>query len=341
MNREERGPWYLLTGLVLGIALGLGYAWWVQPVEYVNTTPASLRQEFKDQYRALIAAAYLGNTDLVRARARLELLQDADIFRALSGQAQRTLANAGEGSEAQALGLLAIALGQAPPGPAVAITQERAAATQPGPAGAALTAPAVETGEAGASTAAAQALGEPSRSEPTAGEPATGFPASKTAQDTASPETAVLESTAPLPSRTPAPARPTATLPATAAPEPGASLRPSLTPGGPFLLLSREKVCDQKLSAPLIQIEALDRFNQPMPGVLVTLSWQGGEERFYTGLKPEKGPGYAAFSPAPGVLYTLRLGEAGQPEDNLAALVCVSSGGERTWGAWLLKFVQP
>jgi hypothetical protein len=59
MNSEERGPWYLLTGMVIGIVLGLVYAWVVQPVRYVNTSPGSLRVEFKDRYRALIASAYL------------------------------------------------------------------------------------------------------------------------------------------------------------------------------------------------------------------------------------------------------------------------------------------
>jgi len=112
---EERGPWYLLTGLALGVALGLLYAWVIQPVEYTNTAPASLRADFKDQYRALIAAAYLANGDLVRARARLQLLQDDDLYRALAEQAQRTLAGGGDLQEARALGLLAVALGQAPP----------------------------------------------------------------------------------------------------------------------------------------------------------------------------------------------------------------------------------
>ena len=82
MNGENRGPWYLLTGLVLGIALGLIYAWVFQPVTvYRYGLRPPLRGDFKDQYRALIAAAYLGNGDLLRARARLELLKDEDMFR--------------------------------------------------------------------------------------------------------------------------------------------------------------------------------------------------------------------------------------------------------------------
>ena len=83
---ENRGPWYLLTGLVIGAVLGLLYAWVIRPVQYTNTAPSSLRAEDKDQYRAVIAAAYLANGDLLRARARLELLQDPDLYRVLAEQ---------------------------------------------------------------------------------------------------------------------------------------------------------------------------------------------------------------------------------------------------------------
>ncbi|MCK5314403.1 MAG: hypothetical protein KAJ53_04745 [Anaerolineales bacterium] len=109
---KNRGPWYLLTGLVIGVVIGLLYAWTVQPVQYTNTTPASLRPNFKDQYRSLIALAYLTNSDMVRAKARLELLKDEDAYRALAEQAQRTLAEGGFLQEARALGLLAASLGQ-------------------------------------------------------------------------------------------------------------------------------------------------------------------------------------------------------------------------------------
>ena len=99
---------------MLGIVLGVLVAWVVQPVTYTNTKPAALRADFKDQYRALIASAYLADGDLVRARDRLMLLEDADPYRALAEQAQRTLAEGTFPQEARALGLLAIALGQPP-----------------------------------------------------------------------------------------------------------------------------------------------------------------------------------------------------------------------------------
>lgn len=124
MNEDERGNWYLLTGVVLGIMLGILFAWVISPVEYVDTAPESLTNEFKDQYRVLIASAYVANGDLVRAKARLELLDEADIYLVVAEQAQQMLAEGGSVEEAQALGRLALALGQEIPQPEITATAE-------------------------------------------------------------------------------------------------------------------------------------------------------------------------------------------------------------------------
>ncbi|MGB6422193.1 MAG: hypothetical protein WBF05_10200 [Anaerolineales bacterium] len=124
MNEDERGNWYLLTGVVLGIILGILFAWVISPVEYVDTAPESLKDEFKDQYRVLIASAYVANGDLVRAKARLELLDEADIYLVVAEQAQQMLAEGGSVEEAQALGRLALSLGQEIPQPKITATAE-------------------------------------------------------------------------------------------------------------------------------------------------------------------------------------------------------------------------
>ena len=105
-------------------------------------------------------------------------------------------------------------------------------------------------------------------------------------------------------------------------------------------MVSREKLCDTKLETPLIQIEAINGFGDPLPGILVIVTWNGSEERFYTGLIPEKDPGYADYNPAPGAVYSIRLGEGGEPATGLSATECTDTLGNRYWGAWLLKFVQ-
>jgi len=124
MNEDERGNWYLLTGVILGIILGILFAWVISPVKYVDTAPESLKDEFKDQYRVLIASAYVANGDLVRAKARLELLDEADIYLVVAEQAQQMLAEGGSVEEAQALGRLALALGQEIPQPEITATAE-------------------------------------------------------------------------------------------------------------------------------------------------------------------------------------------------------------------------
>jgi uncharacterized membrane protein YccC len=124
MNEDKRGNWYLLTGVVLGIILGILFAWVISPVKYVDTAPESLKDEFKDQYRVLIASAYVANGDLVRAKARLELLDEADIYLVVAEQAQQMLAEGGSVEEAQALGRLALALGQEIPQPEITATAE-------------------------------------------------------------------------------------------------------------------------------------------------------------------------------------------------------------------------
>ncbi len=86
--KDERGPWYLLTGLILGLGFGLLYSWVISPVRYVDTEPSSLRSDFREQYRALIAVAFLSNGDLPRAKARLALLADLDIAKTIAIQAQ-------------------------------------------------------------------------------------------------------------------------------------------------------------------------------------------------------------------------------------------------------------
>ncbi len=105
----KRGPWYLLTGLALGVILGLLYAWLINPVVYERSTPAALDETGKDLYRGIIAQVYAATGDLERASLRLRELGDHDSARVLGAQAQRLLAE-GHVTEARALAMLAAAL---------------------------------------------------------------------------------------------------------------------------------------------------------------------------------------------------------------------------------------
>jgi len=111
---EKRGSLYLLTGLIIGLALGLAYAWFIRPVQLVNTAPAALSPAEKDRYRVMIARAYLASGDLGRASERLNLLQDGDPVAALADTAQRLLTEAGRAEDARALTEFEAALARLP-----------------------------------------------------------------------------------------------------------------------------------------------------------------------------------------------------------------------------------
>ncbi len=89
----KRFPWEVIPVLIVGIGLGVLYAWTIAPVHYIDTTPNTLRADFKDQYRMLIAASYASTHDLVRAKSHIALLGDTDPVQILSAQAQRMLAS--------------------------------------------------------------------------------------------------------------------------------------------------------------------------------------------------------------------------------------------------------
>ena len=110
---SKRSPLYLLTGVILGLILGLVYTWVINPVVYENSHPASLGDVDKDVYRSTIAQVYAVTGHLDRAALRLALLEDPDPVRVLNLQAQRSLA-AGRDVEARALALLSSALQNSP-----------------------------------------------------------------------------------------------------------------------------------------------------------------------------------------------------------------------------------
>jgi hypothetical protein len=301
--RDERGYWYLLTGFVIGIVLGLVYAWLIAPQQYKDTSPASLQPEFKDQYRAMIAAAFVANGNLARAEARLKLLGDQDVVRTLSEQAQLTLAEGSDPRTAQALGLLAVALGQGEsatvpsPVPTELPTDDLISPSPPSPT---FTLP-IPTETVEPTAPSTQASPNPNQTD-------------QTPQITRT----VLSTVTPLATRT-----------------------PTITPGSPFVLQENTFVCDREISGPLIQVMAENSRGRQIAGEQIVASWEGGEDHFFTGLKPELGRGYADFLMTPGVIYEVSMSGGGQTVSDLTPAECETQAGGRYWGSWLLVFSQP
>jgi len=305
MNDEPRGHWYLLTGLIIGIVAGLVLSLLVYPVRYADSDPSALSEEYRNEYRRLIADAYSANANLARAKQRLALLKDSDPAGALSAQAQRLLASGGGPEDARALALLAAVLSGAAPEitPPAAITL---------------------TPSAGTAAAAQQTPGAARTVSPS---PASTSTATPRPSATLAPGEAV---------RTPTPETPTLTPSATTTPLPTFTPRPTATPpqvaAAPFALVRKSEVCDSSLPAGLIVVEVRSRAGAPLPGVRIQVAWDGGQDTFFTGLSPEISPGYADFRMTAGLSYTLRVGDAGAPVPGLSLPAC--------GGSWKIEFQE-
>jgi len=66
-----------LTALLItaiGVAAGLSYGLYLAPVEYVDTTPASLRIDFRTDYVLMVAERFHADRDQAGALRRISIL---------------------------------------------------------------------------------------------------------------------------------------------------------------------------------------------------------------------------------------------------------------------------
>jgi hypothetical protein len=294
---------FIILGLIAGLSLGLIYSWQISPVTYVDANPAILRADFKDKYRIVIAAAYSSSLDLARARARLDLLSDKDPIGELSAQAQR-MAGAGESIEdTQLLAKLATDL-----------QQGYASNVIPGT-------PVVITSFVGTPFVAVtgtQGLETPNTEGP--------IPTVTDFLEPAILPTLSFEQTPLVPQGlyTPTP-------------------RPIPTQGIniPFTLVGQETVCDKTLSSGLLQFILMDSHHNQAPGIQIIVTWDEGEDSFFTGFKTEIGDGYADFIMQADTVYSIRVVDGGSFVPNISVPACTDSNGENYLGGILLTFQQP
>jgi len=287
---SDRGNWYLLTAIILGMGLGLIYSWVISPTVLKETHPHILRSDYKDVYRSLIASAFQANGDLPRARARLALLKDEDAAYVLAAQAQWILAEGGDYEKARALANLSAAL-----------LGNVQAADSPTPSAI----PPILT----------------STPPPPLTFTATPIPLGSTIVTTTPGENFATSTFAPIPTFTP-----TATA----------------TPILPFILQDHNAICDPMLTTPLIQIYAIDREGEGIPGVEVLVTWGDNEqESFFTGLKPEFGLGYTDFEMTPGVEYTVEFLNSGLKVPGIEVQECSGEQGEEYGGSWQIFVTHP
>ena len=71
------GRWFrFFIAIGIGIAMGLIYGWLINPVEYVNTAPDSLRKDYRADYVLMVAETYHTENSLSQAARRLAMLGD-------------------------------------------------------------------------------------------------------------------------------------------------------------------------------------------------------------------------------------------------------------------------
>ena len=281
-NMTRKGNWYLFTGLVIGILTGLIISWVVAPVKFVDTDPATLRADFKDEFRSQISSAFYATNNLERAKSRLDLLDDTDVIQALTKQAQNLLDNGDPTNKAYLLAFLTSALKQNSSESLDSITEN------------------ISTASTTTSTT------NPTRTM------------AVTTDGTPSKQPEIINTPTLRPSGTPSP-----------------------TPGAPFVLMKNQVICDSPEKSLLLQVEIKNKNGQPIPGAEIIIIWSGGEEHFFTGLKPDIGDGYADYVMTPEVVYTIQLAKGGAAVPNLTAPSCSTEGGVTKWGSIRLVFQHP
>ena len=80
-------PYLLCT--IIGIAAGLFYGWIVNPVKFVDTTPASLRADYRTDYILMVAEGFHGDQNVELAVRRLSIF-GGEAPAILAGQALET-----------------------------------------------------------------------------------------------------------------------------------------------------------------------------------------------------------------------------------------------------------
>jgi hypothetical protein len=155
---------------------------------------------------------------------------------------------------------------------------------------------------------------------------------------TAGPTAPLTFGATPTPTLLPTPTR-VATARPTATSSPSATPTEELSPTPPpiYRLLSQERICRPGAQVGRIEVVVLDALLEPLPGIEIVASWEGGTDSFFTGFQPEQGAGYADFVMSPDTSYALVLAEGSPVVSGLRADECSGQAGDQP-GGWRLTF---
>lgn len=267
----------LLVGLLLGLSLGLYYAWVVDPVIFVDASPGRLNARYKEEYLFLVSQSYAATGNWPQAQERLEALDDPDLPQTLNALLEQYLRE------------------QRPP----QIIENLATLAR----------------QAGTDSAIVALFA-----------PTPGGDVVPAATPTATPPIFAPDTPTPLPTNTP-----TRTPAPTLTPVPTLSPTPTARPD--YRLLNQERLCDT-VSAPRIEVTTFDALLTELPGVEILVRWEAGKDRFFTGFKPDRGPGYGDFTMEPGISYSVQIAAGSSEVSGLRIEPCPNGVD----GGWRLSF---
>lgn len=129
---------------------------------------------------------------------------------------------------------------------------------------------------------------------------------------------------------------PEPTTVASAQPRASVPPAPSPTPAPSFRLIEQTALCAQPGQPGRIAVWVRDAAGNELAGVEIVASWSAGQDRFFTGLHPDRGPGYADLEMAPQVEYEVAVAAySGDVAEgltaNLQAGVCPAGTVAQEW----------
>jgi hypothetical protein len=87
----------------------------------------------------------------------------------------------------------------------------------------------------------------------------------------------------------------------------------------------------------LIEVVVYDAFLEPISGIEILVSWEGGSDHFFTGYHPENGQGYGDFTMEPEFFYRVELADGSTAVDGLQIEDCGAEIGGFA-GGWRLTY---
>ena len=111
----------LLIGIFFGLLLGLLFGWVIRPVEYIDTAPEALREDFRSDYVLMVAEAYIVDRDLELARFKLASLGSHPPLNYVIDAIDFGVKNGFNKIDLQTLNLLAVDLRSIPPAPEIGL----------------------------------------------------------------------------------------------------------------------------------------------------------------------------------------------------------------------------